>query len=224
MPEPEIKTLEVKSVNDKYKEASDKQKAKDKAESFRKDEEKGLSKSMGTAGPKESVDMSSGGDDDKPKVTAKQKEEFREQEDTYRTKSPGTVGDKYYKNPEGTGTGQGGSGIPVEKKESKFKSISAPMDRPDDLGFTYLENFNNDSYSYAVQSTEPIIEPLDDNLIYSTTDNPYETYTPASRRQYPRSQESLLAGTLGAVRLKLKVNLLDRNKTFIQAIEGKVTF
>ena len=41
MPEPEIKTLEVKSVNDKYKEASDKQKAKDKAESFRKDEEKG---------------------------------------------------------------------------------------------------------------------------------------------------------------------------------------
>ena len=216
MPEPQVKTLEIKSTKDKYKEASKKQKDKD----FREKEKKSLTKSIGTAGPKVRPDGTT--KDDKPKVTAKQKEEFREQEDTYRTKSPGTVGDKYYKNPEGTGTGQGGSGIPVEKDESK--SISAPMDRPDDLGFTYLENFNNDSYSYAVQSTEPIIEPLDDNLIYSTTDNPYETYTPASRRQYPRSQESLLAGTLGAVRLKLKVNLLDRNKTFIQAIEGKVTF
>ena len=126
MPEPQVKTLEIKSVNDKYKEASDKQKAKDKAESFRKDEEKGLSKSMGTAGPKESVDMSSGGDDDKQKVTDKQKEEFREQEETYLTKSPGTAGDKYYKNPEGTGTGQGGSGIPVTSSDSSSTPTVAP--------------------------------------------------------------------------------------------------
>ena len=62
-------------------------------------------------GINESVDMSSGGDDDKP--TAKEKELFRQQEKTYLTKSSGTAGDKYYKNPEGTGTGQGGSGIPV---------------------------------------------------------------------------------------------------------------
>ena len=112
MPEPEVKTLEVKSVNDKYKEASKKQKDKD----FREKEKKSLTTSIGTAGPKVRPDGTT--KDDKPKVTAKQKEEFREQEDTYRTKSPGTVGDKYYKNPEGTGTGQGGSGIPVEKEES----------------------------------------------------------------------------------------------------------
>ena len=36
MPEPEVKTLEVKSVNDKYKEASKKQKDKD----FREKEKK----------------------------------------------------------------------------------------------------------------------------------------------------------------------------------------
>ena len=118
MPEPEVKTLEVKSVNDKYKEASKKQKDKD----FREKEKKSLTTSIGTAGPKVRPDGTT--KDDKPKVTAKQKEEFREQEDTYRTKSPGTVGDKYYKNPEGTGTGQGGSGIPVEKKEESSPVIS----------------------------------------------------------------------------------------------------
>ena len=42
------------------------QKAK-KAEAFRAQEKSYLTKSIGTAGPKPSVDMSSGGDDDKPK-------------------------------------------------------------------------------------------------------------------------------------------------------------
>ena len=69
----------------------------------------------------ESVDMSSGGDDDRP--TAKEKELFRQQEKTYLTKSSGTAGDKYYKNPEGTGTGQGGSGIPVTSSDSSSTPI-----------------------------------------------------------------------------------------------------
>ena len=44
MPEPEVKTLEVKSVNDKYKEASKKQKDK---ESFEKRKKSSLTKSIG---------------------------------------------------------------------------------------------------------------------------------------------------------------------------------
>ena len=127
MPEPEVKTLKIQSKQDKYQEASDKQ----KAESFRADEKKSLTTSIGTAGPKVKADGTT--KDDKPKVTAQQKEEFREQEETYRTKSSGTVGDKYYKNPEGTGTGQGGSGIPVDKTTSNsgvVKSSQIPPSKP----------------------------------------------------------------------------------------------
>ena len=111
MPEPEVKTLKIQSKQDKYQEASDKQ----KAESFRADEKKSLTTSIGTAGPK---------------VTAQQKEEFREQEETYLTKSSGTVGDKYYKNPEGTGTGQGGSGIPVDKTTSNSGVVKSSQILP----------------------------------------------------------------------------------------------
>ena len=93
-----------------------------KKENFREKEKKSLTTSIGTAGPKVRPDGTT--KDDKPKVTAKQKEEFRQQEETYLTKSAGTVGDKYYKNPEGTGTGQGGSGIPVEKDEESSPVIS----------------------------------------------------------------------------------------------------
>jgi len=127
MPEPEVKTLKIQSKQDKYQEASDKQ----KAESFRADEKKSLTTSIGTAGPKVKADGTT--KDDKPKVTAQQKEEFREQEETYLTKSSGTVGDKYYKNPEGTGTGQGGSGIPVDKTTSNsgvVKSSQIPPSKP----------------------------------------------------------------------------------------------
>ena len=69
----------------------------------------------------DAVDMSSGGDDDKP--TAKEKELFREKEESYLTNYSGTAGDKYYKNPEGTGTGQGGSGIPVTSSDSSSTPI-----------------------------------------------------------------------------------------------------
>ena len=99
-----------------------------KKENFREKEKKSLTKSIGTAGPKVRADGTT--KDDKPKVTAQQKEEFRQQEETYLTKSPGTVGDKYYKNPEGTGTGQGGSGIP---KDNVVTTTTPPMDRPDSV-------------------------------------------------------------------------------------------
>ena len=97
-----------------------------KKENFREKEKKSLTKSIGTAGPKVRADGTT--KDDKP--TAAQKEAFRKQEETYLTKSPGTVGDKYYKNPEGTGTGQGGSGIP---KDNVVTTTTPPMDRPDSV-------------------------------------------------------------------------------------------
>ena len=100
-----------------------------KKENFREKEKKSLTKSIGTAGPKVRADGTT--KDDKP--TAAQKEAFRQQEDTYRTKSPGTVGDKYYKNPEGTGTGQGGSGIPKDSKDNVVTTTTPPMDRPDSV-------------------------------------------------------------------------------------------
>ena len=97
-----------------------------KKENFREKEKKSLTKSIGTAGPKVRADGTT--KDDKP--TAAQKIAFREQEDTYRTKSPGTVGDKYYKNPEGTGTGQGGSGI---SKDSAVTTTTPRMDKPESV-------------------------------------------------------------------------------------------
>tara|TARA_B100000614_G_C14345283_1_gene410631 strand:+ start:44 stop:691 length:648 start_codon:yes stop_codon:yes gene_type:complete len=102
-----------------------------KKENFREKEKKSLTKSIGTAGPKVRPDGTT--KDDKPKVTAQQKEEFRQQEKTYLTNSPGTVGDKYYKNPEGTGTGQGGSGIPKDSKDNVVTTTTPPMDRPDSV-------------------------------------------------------------------------------------------
>ena len=114
----------------KIKESSKKQ----KAETFRSDEKKSLTKSIGTAGPKVRPDGTV--KDDKP--TASQKEAFREQEETYLTKSPGTVGDKYYKNPEGTGTGQGGSGIPKDSKDNVPTITIRQIDSPILLDVNYI--------------------------------------------------------------------------------------
>lgn len=98
-----------------------------KKENFREKEKKSLTKSIGTAGPKKTGDPSK----DRSEPTAAQKVAFRKQEETYLTKSPGTVGDKYYKNPEGTGTGQGGSGIP--KDSNVVTTTTPPMDRPESV-------------------------------------------------------------------------------------------
>tara|TARA_A100001515_G_scaffold39276_2_gene30941 strand:- start:1837 stop:2547 length:711 start_codon:yes stop_codon:yes gene_type:complete len=144
MPEPQVKTLEIKSTKDKYKEASKKQKDKD----FREKEKKSLTKSIGTAGPKVRPDGTT--KDDKPKVTAKQKEEFRQQEETYLTKSPGTVGDKYYKNPEGTGTGQGGSGIPVETKTAQTKP--AEVFQPQEIIYIEMPSSQDKDEVFSLKS------------------------------------------------------------------------
>tara|TARA_Y100000401_G_scaffold113159_1_gene113497 strand:- start:50 stop:754 length:705 start_codon:yes stop_codon:yes gene_type:complete len=142
MPEPQVKTLKIKSTKDKYKEASKKQKDKD----FRDKEKKSLTKSIGTAGPKVRADGTT--KDDKP--TAKQKEEFRQQEETYLTKSPGTVGDKYYKNPEGTGTGQGGSGIPVETKTAKTKP--AEVFQPQEIIYIEIPSSQDKDEVFSLKS------------------------------------------------------------------------
>tara|TARA_R100000234_G_scaffold27725_1_gene15990 strand:- start:482 stop:1192 length:711 start_codon:yes stop_codon:yes gene_type:complete len=144
MPEPQVKTLQIKSTKDKYKEASKKQKDKD----FREKEKKSLTKSIGTAGPKVRPDGTT--KDDKPKVTAKQKEEFRQQEETYLTKSPGTVGDKYYKNPEGTGTGQGGSGIPVETKTAQTKP--AEVFQPQEIIYIEMPSSQDKDEVFSLKS------------------------------------------------------------------------
>tara|TARA_R100001224_G_scaffold27221_1_gene14655 strand:- start:1767 stop:2420 length:654 start_codon:yes stop_codon:yes gene_type:complete len=104
-----------------------------KKENFREKEKKSLTKSIGTAGPKKTGDPSK----DKSEPTAAQKIAFREQEETYLTKSPGTVGDKYYKNPEGTGTGQGGSGIPKDTTKQTSSGVvtttTPPVERPESV-------------------------------------------------------------------------------------------
>ena len=102
--------------------------AKEKT-NFRKQEEQATKKSIGTAGPKKTGDPSK----DRSEPTAAQKIAFRQQEETYLTQSPGTVGDKYYKNPEGTGTGQGGSGIPKDSKDNVVTTTTPPMDRPESV-------------------------------------------------------------------------------------------
>ena len=142
MPEPQVKTLEIKSTKDKYKEASKKQKDKD----FREKEKKSLTKSIGTAGPKVRADGTT--KDDKP--TAKQKEEFRALEDKYRTNYSGTVGDKYYKNPEGTGTGQGGSGIPVETKTAQTKP--AEVFQPQEIIYIEMPSSQDKDEVFSLKS------------------------------------------------------------------------
>tara|TARA_B100001989_G_scaffold251907_1_gene232327 strand:+ start:1361 stop:2065 length:705 start_codon:yes stop_codon:yes gene_type:complete len=142
MPEPQVKTLEIKSTKDKYKEASKKQKDKD----FREKEKKNLTTSIGTAGPKVRADGTT--KDDKP--TAKQKEEFRALEDKYRTNYSGTVGDKYYKNPEGTGTGQGGSGIPVETKTAQTKP--AEVFQPQEIIYIEMPSSQDKDEVFSLKS------------------------------------------------------------------------
>tara|TARA_R100001509_G_scaffold164555_1_gene142614 strand:- start:380 stop:1030 length:651 start_codon:yes stop_codon:yes gene_type:complete len=216
MPEPEVKTLEVKSVNDKYKEASKKQKDKD----FREKEKKSLTTSIGTAGPKVRPDGTT--KDDKPKVTAKQKEEFREQEDTYRTKSPGTVGDKYYKNPEGTGTGQGGSGIPVEKKEESSPVIS-------NVTTNTQPQYESSSFGYL---DTPTIIPIEEEPIPlgGLTDKEFEefnTYTSSPILADSGNQLPLLLSAFRKTRTGFSITpkfSLNPRGTLIRGVDVKYKF
>jgi hypothetical protein len=140
-----------------------------KKENFREKEKKSLTKSIGTAGPKVRPDGTV--KDDKP--TAAQKEAFRQQEETYLTKSPGTVGDKYYKNPEGTGTGQGGSGIPKaisKQTSSTVKSTTAPVTRPPEVTYVYIDPPTSDD-NEEVQSLKNLVDTPPETSSYITEPN-----------------------------------------------------
>ncbi len=166
--------IKGKFTSNTGKKAAQKNKIKEstrrqKAETFREREKKSLTKSIGTAGPKLRPDGTT--KDDKP--TAAQKEAFRQQEDTYRTKSPGTVGDKYYKNPEGTGTGQGGSGIPkatTKQTSSTVKSTTAPVTRPPEVTYVYIDPPTSDD-NEEVQSLKNLVDTPPETSSYITEPN-----------------------------------------------------
>tara|TARA_B100000003_G_scaffold167045_1_gene153519 strand:+ start:401 stop:1042 length:642 start_codon:yes stop_codon:yes gene_type:complete len=191
-----------------------------KKENFREKEKKSLTTSIGTAGPKVRPDGTT--KDDKPKVTAKQKEEFREQEDTYRTKSPGTVGDKYYKNPEGTGTGQGGSGIPVEKKEESSPVIS-------NVTTNTQPQYESSSFGYL---DTPTIIPIEEEPIPlgGLTDKEFEefnTYTSSPILADSGNQLPLLLSAFRKTRTGFSITpkfSLNPRSTLIRGVDVKYKF
>jgi|TARA_A100001035_G_scaffold104716_1_gene82117 hypothetical protein len=191
-----------------------------KKENFREKEKKSLTTSIGTAGPKVRPDGTT--KDDKPKVTAKQKEEFREQEDTYRTKSPGTVGDKYYKNPEGTGTGQGGSGIPVEKKEESSPVIS-------NVTTNTQPQYESSSFGYL---DTPTIIPIEEEPIPlgGLTDKEFEefnTYTSSPILADSGNQLPLLLSAFRKTRTGFSITpkfSLNPRGTLIRGVDVKYKF
>ena len=191
-----------------------------KKENFREKEKKSLTTSIGTAGPKVRPDGTT--KDDKPKVTAKQKEEFREQEDTYRTKSPGTVGDKYYKNPEGTGTGQGGSGIPVEKKEESSPVIS-------NVTTNTQPQYESSSFGYL---DTPTIIPIEEEPIPlgGLTDKEFEefnTYTSSPILADSGNQLPLLLSAFRKTRTGFSITpkfSLKPRGTLIRGVDVKYKF
>lgn len=191
-----------------------------KKENFREKEKKSLTTSIGTAGPKVRPDGTT--KDDKPKVTAKQKEEFREQEETYLTKSPGTVGDKYYKNPEGTGTGQGGSGIPVEKDEESSPVIS-------NVTTNTQPQYESSSFGYL---DTPTIIPIEEEPIPlgGLTDKEFEefnTYTNSPILADSGNQIPLLLSAFRKTRTGFSITpkfSLNPRGTLIRGVDVKYKF
>ena len=191
-----------------------------KKENFREKEKKSLTTSIGTAGPKVRPDGTT--KDDKPKVTDKQKEEFREQEETYLTKSPGTAGDKYYKNPEGTGTGQGGSGIPVEKKEESSPVIS-------NVTTNTQPQYESSSFGYL---DTPTIIPIEEEPIPlgGLTDKEFEefnTYTSSPILADSGNQLPLLLSAFRKTRTGFSITpkfSLNPRGTLIRGVDVKYKF
>ena len=166
--------IKGKFTSNTGKKAAQKNKIKEstrrqKAETFREREKKSLPKSIGTAGPKVTGDPSK----DRSEPTAAQKIAFRQQEETYLTQSPGTVGDKYYKNPEGTGTGQGGSGIPKATKtktSSTVKSTTEPVTTPPEVTYVYIDPPTNDD-NEEVRSLKDLVDTPPETSSYITETN-----------------------------------------------------
>ena len=194
-----------------------------KKENFREKEKKSLTKSIGTAGPKVRPDGTV--KDDKP--TAAQKEAFRQQEETYLTKSPGTVGDKYYKNPEGTGTGQGGSGIPKDTTKQTSGVVTTappPVERPKSFQPTVTSPIVSTD-SNTSQSTMSPLSSTETAEVYTPT------YTFLEENEVIRTGrgKEIQRGTgVGLLTLSLKpsVNLFNRSKPFFDGMElkGEVKF
>lgn len=162
--------------------------------------------------------------DDKP--TAAQKEQFRKQEETYLTKSPGTVGDKYYKNPEGTGTGQGGSGIPVDmddKDSGVVTKSKAPLQKPAgiDKENTFIESVQMGDKDSSLQTIAPlkVSEILEPNYTFLEEKEVFRTGRSAEIKR--RTGEGLLT-----LSLKPSVNLFDRSRTLFDGMEikGEIIF
>jgi len=203
----------------KIKESSRRQ----KAETFREREKKSLTKSIGTAGPKVTGDPSK----DRSEPTAAQKIAFRQQEDTYRTKSPGTVGDKYYKNPEGTGTGQGGSGIPKDTTKQTSGAVTTatpPVERPESIQQTVTSPVVSTDSNTSQSSLSPL-SPTETAEVYTPT------YTFLEENEVIRTGrgKEIQRGTgVGLLTLSLKpsVNLFNRSKPFFDGMElkGEVKF
>ena len=204
----------------KIKESSRKQ----KAENFRANEKKSLTKSIGTAGPKVRPDGTV--KDDKP--TAAQKEAFRQQEETYLTQSPGTVGDKYYKNPEGTGTGQGGSGIPKDTTKQTSSGVvttaTPPVQRPRSIEPTVTSPVVSTD-SNTSQSTLSPLSPTETAEVFTPT---YTFLEEDDVVRTGRGKEIQRGTGVGLLTLSLKpsVNLFNRSKPFFDGMElkGEVKF
>jgi len=223
MPDPgEKKEAKIRQYEKQLKKEKDRLSGL-KAEQFRANEKKSLTQSIGTAGPKKTGDPSK----DRSEPTAPQKVAFREQEETYLTQSPGTVGDKYYKNPEGTGTGQGGSGIPkdtTKQTSGVVTTATPPVERPKSIQPTVTSPVVSTD-SNTSQSTLSPLSPTETAEVYTPT------YTFLEENEVIRTGrgKEIQRGTgVGLLTLSLKpsVNLFNRSKPFFDGMElkGEVKF
>ena len=223
MPDPgEKKEAKIRQYEKQLKKEKDRLSGL-KAEQFRANEKKSLTQSIGTAGPKKTGDPSK----DRSEPTAAQKVAFREQEETYLTQSPGTVGDKYYKNPEGTGTGQGGSGIPkdtTKQTSGVVTTATPPVERPKSIQPTVTSPVVSTDSNTSQSSLSPL-SPTETAEVYTPT------YTFLEENEVIRTGrgKEIQRGTgVGLLTLSLKpsVNLFNRSKPFFDGMElkGEVKF
>ena len=232
MPDPgEKKEAKIRQYEKKLKKEKDRLSGL-KAEQFRADEKKSLTKSIGTAGPKVRPDGTV--KDDKP--TAAQKIAFREQEETYLTKSPGTVGDKYYKNPEGTGTGQGGSGIPKTSSSGSSSGSSSssgsgvvttstpPMDRPESVAPQTVSDPQDEVIVINLPAEQPTKAPTMSGLTVEDTASIFATDTIELDRgnQIPLLLKAFETQT-SALSIKPRLSL-NKKGTFLRGFDVNFKF
>ena len=215
----------VGSIQKKPTQTTKKPTAQQKTD-FRKKEQQATKTSIGTAGPK--VNVTGDPSKDRSEPTAAQKIAFREQEETYLTQSPGTVGDKYYKNPEGTGTGQGGSGIPKDTTKQTSSGVvttaTPPVERPESIQPTVTSPVVSTD-SNTSQSTLSPLSPTETAEVFTPT---YTFLEEDDVVRTGRGKEIQRGTGVGLLTLSLKpsVNLFNRSKPFFDGMElkGEVKF